>query len=43
MDFHFFNKPKGVFVRSYERTRLGHREHVCSHWRSWPRQLELPF
>ncbi len=35
--------PKPVHVRAYQRTRLGQREHVREHWRSLPRQLELPF
>lgn len=33
---------KRVQVRAYERTRLGQKEHVCEHTRSWPRQLTLP-
>lgn len=43
MVIHFFNKPKTVFVHNYVRTRFGRQEHVCAHWRSWPRQLALPF
>lgn len=27
---------KGVFVRAYVRFRLGRKEQVCQHWRSWP-------
>ena len=34
---------KAVHVRSYQRTRFGRREHVCEHWRSWPRQLSFDF
>jgi hypothetical protein len=34
--------PMPVFVREYERVRYGRQEHVCAHWRSLPRQLELP-
>lgn len=34
---------KGVFVRAYERWRFGRKEQVCSHWRSFPGQLSLPF
>ncbi len=30
-----------VHVRAYTRTRLGHRENVCAHTRSWPRQYKL--
>lgn len=31
-----------VHVRAYERRRLGQREHVREHWRSWP-QLRFAF
>jgi hypothetical protein len=26
-----------VFVRDYFRRRFGRKEHVCSHFRRWPR------
>lgn len=31
-----------VYVRAYERIRFGVIEHVRSHTRRWPQQLELP-
>jgi hypothetical protein len=34
---------KAVHVRDYYRTRLGRREHVREHWRSWPGQLSFDF
>jgi hypothetical protein len=34
---------KAVHVCSYWRTRLGRREHVREHQRSWPRQLSFDF
>lgn len=34
--------PWIVHVRGYPRTRLGRLEFVREHWRSLPRQLELP-
>lgn len=36
-----FTHRKGVFVRAYTRIRLGVREFVCQHWRSYPGQMEL--
>ncbi|CAH2408016.1 conserved hypothetical protein [Mesorhizobium ventifaucium] len=36
-------KSKVVSVRAYFRTRLGRLEHVCAHFRSWPRQLSFDF
>lgn len=36
------DRLKVVFVREYERLRLGRQEHVCAHWRRLPRQLTLP-
>ena len=32
---------KSVFVNAYVRWRFGRLEHVCSHYRSWPGQLDL--
>lgn len=29
--------PQSVRVCAYVRFRLGKREHVCQHWRSWPK------
>lgn len=34
---------KAVHVCSYWRTRLGRREQVREHWRSWPGQLSFDF
>lgn len=36
-------KSKVVKVRAYVRFRLGRLEHVCAHFRSWPRQLSFDF
>lgn len=36
-------REKVVHVNAYMRFRLGRHEHVVAHWRSLPRQLELPF
>lgn len=36
-------RVKDVFVHAYHRVRLMRLEHVRQHWRSRPRQLELPF
>lgn len=36
-------KSKVVNVRAYVRFRLGRLESVCSHFRSWPRQLSFDF
>ena len=38
-----YNKTRGVFVHAYQRWRLGKREFVRQHWRSWPGQLTLGF
>lgn len=35
------SKPGSVYVRPYTRMRFGSLEHVCQHWRSYPRQLSL--
>jgi hypothetical protein len=35
--------PKVVHVRDYTRVRFGRTEHVCEHWRSFPRQLVFDF
>lgn len=32
-----------VYVRSYERFRLGRVEHVCAHTRLWPKLRQLAF
>jgi len=39
----YVERPNLVHVRPYDRTRLGRREHVREHWRSWPRQLDFGF
>lgn len=36
-------KEKLVRVRAYNRTRLGRKEHVREHTRSWPNQLSFDF
>ncbi len=36
-------KPQFVYVRAYDRRRLGRKEHVCAHTRSWPTQLSFDF
>jgi hypothetical protein len=36
-------RPKVVHVRAYDRLRFQRLEHVRSHWRSTPYQLQLPF
>lgn len=36
-------KSKVVKVRAYVRFRFGRLERVCSHFRSWPRQLSFDF
>lgn len=40
---HLPGRRKTVHVRAYTRIRFFRREHVCAHWRSLPRQYELPF
>lgn len=37
------SKPKSVFVSAYVRWRFGKLEHVCSHFRSPPGQLDFGF
>lgn len=34
---------KPVFVNEYDRFRFGKWEHVCSHYRSLPGQLDFGF
>lgn len=36
-----FTRRKSVFVCAYTRIRLGAREFVRQHWRSYPGQMEL--
>lgn len=39
----FMPPPKVVHVCAYVRMRFGRKEHVCEHYRSWPRQLSFGF